>query len=188
MACGTATFGRVEAEHLWARLRVFRAAAATFEGAAESEVLLGLVCALEADFTALPVGDVHCVCDPLADIRCDREPVDQNEDRLVEIDIQEGLRRGEFEDPAALEQAVIPAPAQLREPTCQERLGCRARAAGVSHGVVHPDRKQRVPTAAGFLRQKLSRDQLYAVLGDPFSAARAVCAARAREQQSQKVG
>ena len=71
------------------------------------------------------VGDLNGVDQARALIGGDGDAVDQHEDRLAEIEIEQRLRRGEFEYLAILVEAIEATRAQFGEPRFQQVSGRR---------------------------------------------------------------
>ena len=72
-------------------------------------------CALEDQFAGLAVADLDGVDEALMHVGPDGQTVDQEEDGLREIDVEERLGGGEFENLAVLEEAIEALLAELEE-------------------------------------------------------------------------
>ena len=70
---------------------------------------------LKDDLTGFAIADFDGIHDTGASVRSYDQPVHQEEHRLAEIDVEQGLGRGEFEDLAVLVEAVETALAQTGE-------------------------------------------------------------------------
>ena len=137
LAARTGAVRIVEGEQARLGLLVAQVAVLAFEALGKTQPLRRLVVArggLENDFAGFAIADLDGVHDAGAGVGSNHQAVDQQEDRLAEIDVEQRLGRGEFEDLAVLVEAVEAALAQFEEAGLQligesgVRTACAARA------------------------------------------------------------
>src|SRR5262249_42966319 len=120
LASRTSAVGVIEREQPRFGLIVAAAVVLTLKALREAEAFGFFPVArspFEHDLAGFAVADFYGVDDSCAGVGRDHNAIDQCENRLGEIDFQQGFRSGEFEDLSVLKETVEAPLAEIEKPT-----------------------------------------------------------------------